>query len=127
MCGNGHGTYSWLPPFLCRYLRSLARVVQKAFEEYAIGLPLKVIPTNAEGPTFLTVWRWTQLLEQPRIRSKLEVEASRPVLVPTGGRPYAQRTLALAECVVGRYSQLSATLIQWVSLLLRPRYHRLNT
>ena len=91
-----------------------------------MGLPLKIIPTDAEGPAFQTVWRWVQLMEQPKIRSKLEVEASHPVSVPTGGRPFAQRTLALAESIVGLYSQLSATLIQWVSLLLRPRYHRLN-
>jgi len=96
-------------------------------------MPLKQIPTDADGPAFQTVWRWTQLLEQPKVRSKLEVEASHSVQVPTGGtsvpldgRPFAQRTLALAESVVGHYSQLPATLIQWVSLLLRPRYYRLT-
>lgn len=96
-----------------------------AFTEYAAGLPLKNIPTNAEGPAFQTVWRWTQLLDQPRIRSRLEAEAEHPVQVPPDGRPFARRTLALAESIVDHYSQLPAALIQWVSLLLRPRYLRL--
>lgn len=96
-----------------------------AFTEYASGLPLEFIPTMAEGPAYQTVWRWTQLLDHPKIRARLEVEASDSVHEPTDGRPFAQRTLALAESIVGNYSQLPATLIQWISLLLRPRYRRL--
>ena len=125
-CKNCRQTYSRLPAFLCRYLRSLSRVVQMALEEYAAGLPPKNIPSTATGPAFATVWRWLQLLRCPAIRSHLEAEAPDSLELRETGRPLAQRVLGLAGAILQycRSEQQPASLLQWSSLLLRPRYHR---
>lgn len=123
-CSNGHGTFSKLPAFLCRYIHFLAVVVWTAFEDYVRGCPLKNIPSGMGGPTFGTVCRWLSMLRCPQIGLWLEQkrQASRSESVPSEALNIAQRTWALAQSITKRRTDCPAALTVWARLLHLTRY-----
>lgn len=135
-CGK---TFSWLPPFLCRYLHYLAEVVQGAFKEYASDRWRSVaeIPSQADGPSFLTVWRWTRLIESLRLRGWLEAKLQAISLnwpesllsrvrnvfpVPLDARPFAWKTLEMARTLCAGTANIPACVVQLGKLRLARRY-----
>jgi hypothetical protein len=122
-CPDGHGTFSKLPAFLCRYIRSLECVLRTAFEDHTRGRPLKEIPTGMGGPTFGTVIRWLSMLRCQTVGLWLEQkrQARRSGPVPENLN-IVQRTWALAQRVTEDRSTRPAALIAWARLLHLTRY-----
>lgn len=67
-----HGTFSWLPPFLCPYLRYISVVVEDVLVEYAETVIAISRVLAADGPSLGTVGRWARPLESPRMGAWLE-------------------------------------------------------
>ena len=67
-----HGTFSWLPPFLCPYLRYISAVVEDVLVEYAETVVAISRVLAADGPSLGTVGRWARPLESPRMGAWLE-------------------------------------------------------
>ena len=67
----GHGTTSYLPPFLHRYLHYVAAVVDKAVEGVSCeGKELWDL-VELDGPSFETVHRWNVELTSIAVRERL--------------------------------------------------------
>lgn len=65
---EGHGTTSWLPPFLCRYVHYAAAVVEMAVEEISVkGKKIKDV-VELDGPSPETLQRWNEELTSIPVR-----------------------------------------------------------
>lgn len=123
-CSGTCGTFSRLPTFLCRYIRSLANVVATAFQDRIAGRPTKEIPLGMAGPSFITVYRWLAMLRCPRIRAWLEekAQAFNPELVPLKTQCLITRSWALACKITDNSENSPAALVQWAKLRYLLRY-----
>lgn len=65
----GHGTTSYLPPFLLRCLQYAARVVEAVVEAKCVG-PAELLDL-ADGPSAETVVRWTSQLPSIAVRERI--------------------------------------------------------
>lgn len=67
----GHGTTSWLPPFLHRYLHYVAAVVERAIEGVSVeGKDLYDL-VELDGPCYETVQAWNAELTSIPVRERL--------------------------------------------------------
>lgn len=69
-----HGCFSGLPPFLARYLRYLAGVVDQALQEYAGSQEPVCRVLSEDGPAVVTIGRWIRCLLDVALQPWLENE-----------------------------------------------------
>lgn len=122
-CPEGHGTFSVLPVFLCRYVRFLTYVVRTAFENYDERKPLNEIPVAMGGPSFGTVCRWLAMLRSLEIPHWLEQKRQAlRAAQPPEHLDIARHTWALALNITRDRPNCPAALIVWARLLHLTRY-----
>lgn len=97
--------------------------MKTAFEDYALGRPLKDIPTGMDGPAFHTVYRWLSMLRCSKISAWLEekVQARGLETPPLETKSLVGRPWALAQSIT-RDTNSPAALIQWAKLRHLIRY-----
>jgi len=99
-----HGTTSWLPPFLNRYLHYVAEVVSQVLDDFA-GFRRQEL---CDGPAECTLGRWVDGLLTPRTESWIHrrLEQAKPDWrslmepQPSATRPWAWLIVESARCLV---------------------------
>jgi hypothetical protein len=95
-----HGTFSFLPSFVARYLRYLVRVVQVVLDELVEKSGRLETLLEVVGPSVDTVARWVRQLlgpEQERWILQLCSEATKTDVTPTAPSPARSRILSGAR------------------------------
>ena len=121
----GHGTTSYLPPFLLRYLHYAAQVVETVVEAKTVG-PTELL-NLADGPSAETVGRWTSQLPDIAVRERLLSRL--PESWGQISKAFAQRTEPGSTWMIAetcrRFFKLDITvsgLLQRMRLSLMKRY-----
>ncbi len=127
-CGRGCCTFSVLPSFLCRYLHYFSYVVTSTHEEFAAepDIDLFCLPCEMDGPSFLTVRRWTTLLAKNNVQDWIKCKADRLTIpCPPGSEPLPPKELLELGAAIARAAQdpiVASGLLQWGKLRFGVRY-----
>ena len=125
----GHGTVSWLPPFLCRYLHYVAPVVEEAVVEISVeGKEVEDV-VMLDGPSTETLQRWNLELTSLPVREWVlkRLPGKWPAFPGEGVRwPERVFTWEAARCLAAqahtRGLQFFSALLQRARLALMKRY-----
>lgn len=122
-----HGTTSWLPGFLHRYLHYLVEVVDAVVFELAVTSGRLEALVEITGPAAATAYRWsTELLSDrvhrwilQRLRGPWGIEASKEAFSPERAR-VIQAAQSFGEEL--RVADFFSAILQWVRLIHLVRY-----
>jgi hypothetical protein len=127
LCPEGHGTTSWLPPFLQRYLHYAASVVECAVVKISLeGQEVEDV-VELDGPSKETLTRWNVELTSLPVREWIlnGLSGLWPGVAPTGPWPERAFTWEVARRFASERRlglQFLSVLLQRVRLALMKRY-----
>ena len=120
----GHGTTSYLPPFLHRYLHYLVAVVEVVVEQMSVaGARLSEL-VEVDGPSLETVVRWNQELTSIPVRERLLRRLPPPLPDRRAEQTEQAYTWKAAQALRQFFSLPTPVteLLQWSRLTLMIRY-----
>lgn len=124
---KGHGTTSWLPPFLQRYLHYAASVVECAVVEISVeGQEIEDV-VDLDGPSDETLKRWNTELTSVPVRKWIlnRLSGAWPEVAPAGRWPERLFTWESARRFAAEHGldlQFFSVLLQRARLALMTRY-----